>query len=262
MISTFIKQLSLAFFIIYLMSSSCLGGTPEPVDARLARILGAASSADRPGKRIVTLSSQFLGAPYAANTLVGGPDVPERLVAGLDAFDCFTLLDTVEALRRSSSAGDFLGQLQLVRYRQGVVAYGERRHFFSDWVADQDSLLIDVTAQVAQGRARPVIKELNRRDDGTLWLAGIAVTRRDIYYIPAEVIDQPLLSALQPGDYVGIYSELAGLDVSHTGLIVKNANRIMLRHASSRRGVERVVDDDLSSYLQGKPGLVVYRVKP
>lgn len=245
-----------------MMYGPCLGGTPEPTDDRLAHILAAAGPADRPGARIVALSGQFLGAPYAANTLVGGPDVPERLVAGLDAFDCFTLLDTVEALRRSSSTGDFLGQLQQVRYRRGAVAYGERRHFFSDWVADQDNLLIDVTTQVGQGRATQVTKELNRKDDRALWLAGIPVTRRDISYIPAALIDRQLLTALHAGDYVGIYSELAGLDVSHTGLIVKNTDRIMLRHASSRRGVERVVDEDLFSYLLGTPGLVVYRVKP
>jgi hypothetical protein len=244
------------------MYGSCLGGTPEPIDGRLAHILAANGSADRPGERIVALSGQFLGAPYAADTLVGGPDVPERLVAGLDAFDCFTLLDTVEALRRSSKAGDFLGQLQMVRYRHGVVAYGERRHFFSDWVADQDSLLIDVTAQVGQGRASRVTKDLNRKDDGALWLAGLPVTRRDVAYIPAALIDRQLLTTLQAGDYVGIYSEQAGLDVSHTGLIVKNTDRTMLRHASSRRGVERVVDEDLFFYLLGKPGLVVYRVKP
>jgi hypothetical protein len=245
-----------------MMYGPCLGGTAEPTDGRLAQILAAAASASRPGARIVALSGQFLGAPYAANSLVGGPDTPERLVSGLDAFDCFTLLDTVEALRRSSSSGDYLEQLQQVRYRHGVVAYGERRHFFSDWVADQDSLLVDVTAQVGQGRARQVTKELNRKADGVLWLAGIPVTRRDISYIPAALIDRQLLTALHAGDYVGIYSELAGLDVSHTGLIVKSTERIMLRHASSRRGIEQVVDEDLLSYLLGKPGLVVYRVKP
>jgi hypothetical protein len=35
----------------------------------------------------------------------------------------------------------------------------------------------------------------------------------------------------------------------------------MLRHASSRRGVDQVVDEELFTYLQGKPGLLVYRVK-
>jgi hypothetical protein len=244
------------------MYGACQVGTAQANDVRLARILAAAASASRPGERIAALSAQFLGAPYAADTLVGGPDEAERLVVNLDAFDCFTLLDTVEALRRSTAPGDFPEQLKLVRYRHGVVAYGERRHFFSDWVADQDGPLIDMTVKVGQGRARQATKRLNRKDDGTLWLAGIPVTRREVFYIPAASIDRQVAAELRTGDYVGIYTPVAGLDVSHTGLIVRTTGRIMLRHASSRKGVERVVDVDLLEYLQDKPGLVVYRVGP
>jgi hypothetical protein len=67
---------------------------------------------------------------------------------------------------------------------------------------------------------------------------------------------------LRSGDYVGIYSEHAGLDVSHTGLIVKKSGQVLLRHASSRSNVKRVLDEDLLDYLRDKPGLVVYRVIP
>ncbi len=257
-----LKVYTLALFIICLMYASCLGGPPEPNAVRLARILAAAGSVESPGDRIVALSRQFLGTPYAADTLVGGPGEAERLVINLDGFDCFTLLDTVEALRRSASADDFPAQLRSVRYRHARVAYQERRHFFSDWVADGEGPLSDVTQQVGQGRAMVATKQLNLRGDGSLLLGGIPVSRRDIFYIPAEMIDQQLLMALQPGDYVGIYSRQDGLDVSHTGLIVKETDRIMLRHASSRRGVDQVVDEELFTYLQGKPGLLVYRVKP
>ncbi len=257
-----IKLHTFTFFIICVMYGNCWGGSTEPHEVRLATLLAAAVSAQSPGDRIVALSRQFLDAPYAANTLIGGPDETERLVINLDAFDCFTLLDTVEALRRSESAEDFPDQLRSVRYRHGLVDYQERRHFFSDWVAEGDSQLSDVTQQVGHGRARQTTKLLNRRKGGALWLAGIPVRQRDIFYIPAERIDQQLLKALHSGDYVGIYSELDGLDVSHVGMVVKDADRILLRHASSRSGVDRVVDQDLFSYLQGKPGLVVYRVKP
>ena len=85
---------------------------------------------------------------------------------------------------------------------------------------------------------------------------------RPLFLCSTRAIDAQMLSLLQNGDYVGVYSELAGLDVSHTGLIVKSKDQVMLRHASSRRGVERVVDEELITYLQGKPGLVVYRVEP
>ena len=89
----------------------------------------------------------------------------------------------------------------------------------------------------------------------------IPVSGREITYIPTNKIDREVLSALQAGDYVGIYSTHAGLDVSHTGLVVKGKDSVILRHASSREKVRRVVDVDLLEYLQGKSGLVVYRVK-
>ena len=93
-------------------------------------------------------------------------------------------------------------------------------------------------------------------------LAEIPVTPREIIFIPSGKIDTKVLSRLQSGDYVGIFSTHAGLDVTHTGLIVKSKDNIMLRHASSRSSVKRVVDEDLLDYLQGKPGLVVYRANP
>jgi len=64
---------------------------------------------------------------------------------------------------------------------------------------------------------------------------------------------------LSTGDYVGIYTELPGLDVTHTGIIIKKNGRTYLRHASSRNVNDRVVDEDLLEYMQNKPGLVVFR---
>ena len=231
-------------------------------DAELTQVITSANQYVSPGEQIVKISDYFINTPYAANTLVGGPLEAEQLVINLSAFDCFTFLDIVEALRRSSAVDDFHTQLKNVRYHNGTVAYAMRRHFFSDWVTGDDTPINDVTAGVGQGNAQAVVKQLNRRSDGTRWLPEIPIVSREISYIPLSEIDAQMLSLLQTGDYVGVYSELAGLDVSHTGLVVKSKGKLMLRHASSRRGVERVIDEELISYLQGKPGLIVYRVEP
>jgi len=250
------------------MLSAALAAETDLIDlgrwnnAELAEVITSTHQIDDPGDRIVALSSHFIDTPYTANTLIGGPQETEQLVINLSGLDCFTFLDVVEALRRTSDIKDFPIQLKKVRYRDDIVVYEKRRHFFSDWIAGHDAVIKDVTTDVGQGRAQSVAKHLNRKSDGALWLAGIAVTPRDIIFIPTKEIDTLVLSTLQSGDYVGIYSDYAGLDVSHTGLIVKDRGRTMLRHASSRHGVDRVVDEDLLGYLQGKPGLVVYRVKP
>jgi len=247
---------------IFLMCCVAWSGEGPPSHDQVEQLLSATSSVVEPGARIIALSGKLLGTPYVANTLSNGPRETERLVINLSGFDCFTLLDTVEALRRSTNADDFPEQLREVRYRGGEVSYTARRHFFSDWVAGENSgRIADVTAQLGNGRAVSVNKQLNRKSDGTLWLQGIASVTRRITYIPGSLIDQQTLQALRPGDYVGIYSDQEGLDVSHTGLIVIEHNIVMLRHASSRRDVMKVVDVNLLDYLKNKPGLVVYRVK-
>jgi N-acetylmuramoyl-L-alanine amidase-like len=261
------KILISILFIFYLMSCSALGADRKLVNlgrwsaTELAQIITSARRIEAPGERIVALSRHFIATPYVADTLIGGPQTAEQLVIDLAGLDCFTLLDVVEALRRAADLADFPEQLRLVRYRNGRVAYAERRHFFSDWVAGDAARIADVTAAVGQGRTQAVVKQLNLKRDGTYWLPGIPVTRREVSYIPTGKIDRDLLSALHSGDYVGIYSDSDGLDVSHVGLIVQGKDHIMLRHASSLSSAKRVVDVDLLEYLQGKPGLVVYRVK-
>jgi hypothetical protein len=230
-------------------------------EATIVQIISSAQQIDNPGDAIVELSGHFKGSPYAQGTLSGGPHRPEEFVLNLSEFDCFTFLDVVESLRRSSSYEDLVDNLKAVRYFDDRVSYEKRRHFFSDWVVG-DALIKDVTVKVAKGRALSVKKKLNLKDDGSLWLPGISVTPRRIDYIPTASLGGGILPALLPGDYVGIYSPLGGLDVSHTGIIVKDKGRTLIRHASSHSKTSKVVDEDLLQYLQGKPGLVVYRVNP
>lgn len=268
MLFSVLKRLTLLFLMFYLMLGVALVVCADSDSSgrwsrtELVEIITSAKLSTTPGEQIVSLSSHFIDTPYAANTLVGDPQTAEQLIINLDGFDCFTFLDVIEALRRAYNIDDFPEQLKNVRYFGGTVRYESRRHFFSSWIAGEVARIQDVTVDVGQGRAQKVEKQLNRRSDGSLWLPGIAVTPQQLHYIPSANIDMNVLSALVPGDYVGIYSNRAGLDVSHTGLIVKNDGNVMLRHASSRKGINKVVDEDLLSYLRDKPGLVVYRAKP
>ena len=249
---------SLSFALVSYAEVVKLGSWNE---STLAQIISSAQQIDNPGDVIVSLSGHFKDSPYAEYTLLGGPNDTEEFVLNLSEFDCFTFLDVVESLRRSSSYEDFADNLKAVRYFDDIVSYQKRRHFFSDWVVSDD-LIEDVTVMVAKERAVSVNKHLNQKDDGSLWLAGIDVVLRQIYYIPTLSVDEKILYLLRPGDYIGIYSPLRGLDVSHTGIIVKDKGRTLIRHASSRSETGKVIDEDLLQYLQGKPGLIVYRVKP
>ena len=222
--------------------------------------LQATARLDDPGERVVQISARFLGTPYRANTLGGGPAIPEQLTIRLEAVDCFTLLDYVEALRRSATPAEFRTHLVAVRYRDGIIAWDHRRHFFTDWVAAPGGPVVNLTAKIGGKSTRQPLKQLNRRADGTRYLPGVAVQERPVRFIPAAALDDSVLKRLRPGDYLGIYAPEAGLDVSHVGIVVRtDDNKLLLRHASSRREAGRVIDSDLRAYLAGKPGIIILR---
>jgi len=229
----------------------------------LDRLIRRAARIREPGPRIGTISGEFLGVPYRGSTLVGDRDTAEAFVIDLEGVDCFTFIDYVEAMRISASFVEFKANLARVRYRSGVVAFGERNHFFSDWIQSADRFVGDVTDQVGGRALRRAVKVLNAREDGTLFLPGIDAVEREILYIPASLIDDSIELRLETGDYVGIYSETAGLDVSHVGIFIRKGNEGFLRHASSAEENRKVVDQNFRSYVAARPGMVVFRpLKP
>lgn len=200
-------------------------------------------------------SSEFLGIPYGADTLIGSATEPEQLVVDLERVDCFTYADYVEALKRAEDRDGFLDALRQIRYRDGVVAFDSRRHFFTDWAP---TIATDVTATVSD-RAVEVSKNLNQQDAGGLYLPGLPVVPRTMSYIPSAAVDDQVLSALRPGDYIGAYAEDGGLDVTHVGIFVAGPDGPLFRNASSLAADQQVVDTPLRDYLRTVPGIVVLR---
>jgi hypothetical protein len=72
-------------------------------------------------------------------------------------------------------------------------------------------------------------------------------------------VNAQVLSQLHTGDYIGIYTNLAGLDVTHVGIFVQTAHGPMLRNASSRKENMKVVDSPFIDYVINTPGIVVLR---
>jgi hypothetical protein len=219
------------------------------------RLLRRANAITEPSGRIAFLSGAFLGLPYRESTLIGSASQQERLVIDFEGMDCFTFIDNIEAMSRSSSFEQFKEQLILVRYRAGQVDFFSRHHFFTDWCPS--GIAKDVTRQLALREALTVTKVLNRKSDGSVFVPGIEPIPRPITYVPTESIDDAILGRFETGDYVGIYAETDGLDVSHVGMIIRNDDTILFRHASS---IERkVLDQDFRVYVAEKPGIIVLR---
>ncbi len=231
--------------------------TEEGIDALLRK----SRNIGNPGRRIDFLSQQFLNKDYKENTLTGSARTPEVFVINLRELDCFTYLEYVEAMRSSVSFDEFKDTLIHLRYGSDTVSFESRNHFFTDWCYARAGFLEDMTAYISQGKAKTVLKSMNRKKDGTLYLPGIPVFEREITYIPSDAALETAVDKMKTGDYIGIYSKKEGLDVSHVGIAVKKNNALYFRHASSSEHCRRVVDQDFASYLRGKPGIIVLRPK-
>jgi hypothetical protein len=227
----------------------------------LDRILSESSHMHDVGERIEFLSRQLLNVPYAESTLTGSVTTPEVFVINLEGVDCLTFIEYVEALRVSASFSAFKDNLKRVRYKSGEVAFEKRNHFFTDWIAYNAHLIDDITEEIAAGKTVLSQKLLNEREGKTSFVQGITPVMREIRYIPSEHIDETVLHRLGTGDYIGIYSRLKGLDVSHTGIFIKDGERALFRHASSSEKKRKVTDDDFMKYITDKPGIVVLRPK-
>lgn len=224
----------------------------------LDRILRESSMIKDIGEKIDYLSKRFFGVDYKPSTLIGGINSQEVFVVNLEGMDCLTFIEYIEAMRLSNSFSEFMENLKKVRYYQGRVAFESRNHFFTDWIESNIGNRFeicphveDMTGRIGGAKTVKVKKRLNLKADGRYIIPGVPYKDREIRYIPADRVDDMVIDRLKTGDYVGMYSNEEGLDVSHVGIIIKAKGTTYLRHASSLIG--KVVDEDFKGYIACSP---------
>ncbi|CAI0815710.1 DUF1460 domain-containing protein [Serratia ficaria] len=210
------------------------------------------------GRTRALIAQQFLGTPYVANRLIGSQHTPEQLVIDFRGLDCFTYIDYVEALSQADTRAGFVRRLIRTRYVNGEVSFQQRKHFFTDWAQRPAAVAKDITAQLSP-HAVTLNKNLNEKADGSRYLPGLDNLRRSVTYIPSDHVNAKVLAQLRTGDYIGIYTNLPGLDVTHTGIFVMTDGGPVLRNASSRKENMRVVDSPFMDYVLATPGILVLR---
>lgn len=232
-------------------------GEPEPAlappDAALVRELLNASRTQFPvGKRINIISAHLLGKPYLINPLIGSLDQPEVLVTRMDGFDCVTFIETVLALAYARNETEFVRRLRELRYRDGLVQYQNRLHYTTDWSQYhvRRGFLQDLTVgDNTLVREKPLflLKQLP---------AKVAHFRFYPKYKLASVT-----GLLHEGDLIYFVSGRKGLDISHVGLIIRDGDRLLLRHATRHR--RQVVEQELEDFCRRTPmsGFIINRPK-
>jgi hypothetical protein len=263
------KQLVWLTIILFLLAGwvNAAGDAREIINTgtwtidELNALIVQASKIKNASQRIDFISRQFRGVPYQEKTLVGDVQTQELLVIHLAGVDCFTFLDYVESMRCSQTFDDFKGNLKKIRYQSGVVDYQHRNHYFTDWIEFNADFVADVTEQIGADNTRKVTKNLNEVVINKQLFPGVARRKREITYIPAEAMKEKVIRGLKTGDYVGIYANRSDLDVSHVGIIIRDGNKLLFRHASSAARHKKVIDADFMRYVSGKPGIIVLRPK-
>jgi hypothetical protein len=230
------------------------------------------------GDLVAEMGRSFLERPYEANTLEEQGE--EHLVVNLRAFDCVTLCETSLALARAvklhaGSTRAYCAQLQLVRYRSGIInGYASRLHYFSEWIADNErkKVIRNITRELGGRRDRRALNFMSSHREAYPRLATggdlAAVTAAEKgllavprYFVPKEKVEG-VLEMIQNGDIIAITTSLKGLDVSHTGIAVRDGGVTRLLHAPNVGHQVQITPGSLSEYLSAhekQTGIMVAR---
>lgn len=213
---------------------------------------------------------ELRGVPYVAKTLE--KNAQEKLVVNLRQLDCTTYVETVLALSRSMAKGQssfagFCNNLRQIRYRNGVVSYPTRQHYFTYWIQEntREKLVADIQSPNPPFSAVQTVKadymtthleSYPMLKGKPQWVRQIAEMEKSITgtkqrYIPKNsVSDTPLLrKTIHNGDIIAIVTTKKGLEISHIGIAAWHKDGLHMLNASSL--YHKVVEDKnlLRTYL-------------
>ena len=202
--------------------------------------------------RMKQFSGRLLGFPYNRRPLMGSSTQPEALVTRMDSFDCLTFLETVLALARIRTADEFPAELRNMRYLNGEVSYRNRLHYTTDWSRHQ--VECGVLTEMTVG------EETLPREKLLFSLKSMPPKTAHFRFFPRQRIDS-VSRWLLDGDIIYFVSGRDGLDVGHLGLIMRDNQRLLMRHAT--RSHRQVIEQELSEFfrLNKMSGFIINRPK-
>ena len=244
--------------------------------------MGAIRSAASPrsvGTATLAAARYFVGRPYVASTL---EREPERLVINLREWDCTTLVESAVALARTAQSPAptfdvYLRELSRLRYRTAVITdYTDRLHYFTDWIYEnaRRGLVRDVTAEIGGRPYQPRLSFMSTHPDryaalrshptrvNLLRVKEAEISARTGYALLPTAAIPSAAGHLRDGDIVCFVTNVAGLDISHVGIICRRGPTVTFVHASSAAGRVIVEPTSLHAYAARSPrtiGIMVVR---
>lgn len=230
---------------------------------------------------LISIAKSFMGLEYESHTLDKNRE--EKLVIHLTGLDCYTFLEASLVFARlikenKSRFNDFKKELENIRYRNGKLTdYASRLHYFSDWIYDMDKRGItkDITKEIGGISYQNDVNFMSTHPGSYLQLKADSVmikkidkiektiSKREYFYIPQNEIAE-VESKIHSGDILGITTNIRGLDISHTGIAIReNDGRIHLLHAPNVGKKIQISKEPLADYIlkhKYQTGIIVSRV--
>jgi hypothetical protein len=236
---------------------------PAPVPSVV--VARALQGAPAGGARAVAATAPLVGFPYVLSPLgeEAGADPDPRF--RLDAFDCMTFVETAVALGSAETLTEARRALDDIRY-EGAPALSRRHHeVLSQWLPanSRRGWVREITAEVAPGLTRreekvytPEVWEGIRRAGRAI--AGLPRARQPLGRFGLDLLPTEDVPAMASRIPVGTLAFVVRADapdratrISHVGLVVAGpGGERRVRHATSTRGVERVIEEPLDRFLR------------
>jgi hypothetical protein len=230
---------------------------------------------------IIETALFFKDRPYVAHTLEKDP---ERLVVNLRELDCTTFVETVIALSKTiklypdPAFENFCGELQKIRYRNGVIKdYTSRIHYFSDWIYENErrGFVKDITKSIGgvpysvsvsfMSSHPESYKQLKERPEFVNIIAKQEkeISGRKIYSMISKGKIETCKKGIKDGDIICLVTDIKGLDISHVGFAVLENGKLTFIHASSSSKKVIINKEPLIEYLtkiKNNVGIMVLRL--
>jgi len=253
--SGFLRVLLAAAVSLFLVAPPAYPGAD---DARIEKLLASVQGRSLEA-RLLGLSEQLVGTPYAHSPLGEGEGQDPDPRLRLDRVDCLTFVETVMALALSSSEEDVVHVLDSISYRARP-SYAERNHLMeAGWLPSNTTkgFVRDVTARLGGEGVLQEAKVIGPEAWASTTARALALPpearltgRFPLSVLPADQV--PARAAHWPsGTLLLVVREDAPwriTRVSHLGFVVQRGGRTYLRHAT-RGWKDGVVDEELSHLL-------------
>lgn len=218
---------------------------------------------------------QYIGTPYVAHTLETGNI--EQLIINKSKVDCTTFVEYSLAQFLANQRGEFseAEYLQKIRYRNGVIAgYPSRLHYITEWIEEgvKNGFIKDITAENSadtifttlsyMSKHPQYYKHLKNSKENQAAIKAIEseLTGKVVHWLPKSKLTDAGFPWIQDGDIIALTVGIHGLDTSHMGIAIYQANKLHLLHASSSKGKVVIEPIPLAEMLKNSKNWTGIRV--